>query len=117
MVKLETHLGETNISQEYFANLVGHAVSECFGVSGMAMTDATQGLRSIVTRRQAPDQGVRVRHINGRLLVDLHIVVTFGVNISAIVKSIVNKVRYTVEEATGMEVARVNVYVDSMKTE
>ncbi|MBC8546159.1 Asp23/Gls24 family envelope stress response protein [Clostridiaceae bacterium NSJ-31] len=117
MVKLETHLGETNISQEYFANLVGHAASECFGVSGMAVTDATQGLRSIITKKEAPDQGVRVRILNGRLVVDLHIVVTYGVNISAIVKSIVNKVRYTVEEATGMEVARVNVYVDSMKTE
>ena len=96
---------------------MGHAASECFGVSGMAVTDATQGLRSIITKKEAPDQGVRVRILNGRLVVDLHIVVTYGVNISAIVKSIVNKVRYTVEEATGMEVARVNVYVDSMKTE
>lgn len=117
MLKLETPLGETNISEEYFANLVGHAASECFGVSGMAMTNATQGLRSIITRRDAPDQGVRVRTVSGRLVVDLHIVVTFGVNIAAIVKSIVNKVRYTVEDATGMEVARVNVFVDSMKTE
>lgn len=117
MVKLETHLGETNISQEYFANLVGHAASECFGVSGMAVTNATQGLRSIITQKEAPDQGVRVRLLNGRLVVDLHIIVTYGVNIAAIVKSIVNKVRYTVEEATDMEVARVNVFVDSMKTE
>lgn len=83
----------------------------------MAMIDATQGLRSMITRREAPDQGVRVRLNGGRLVVDLHIVVTFGVNISAITKSIVNKVRYTVEEATGLEVARVNVFVDSMKTE
>ncbi len=117
LVKLETHLGETNISQEYFANLVGHAASECFGVSGMAVTDATQSLRSVITKKQAPDQGVRVRLSNGRLVVDLHIMVTYGVNIAVIVKSIVNRVRYTVEEATGMEVARVNVFVDSMKTE
>ncbi len=117
MVKLETHLGETNISQEYFANLVGHAASECFGVSGMAVTDAKQSLKSVITKKQAPDQGVRVRISNGKLVVDLHIMVTYGVNIAVIVKSIVNKVRYTVEEATGMEVARVNVFVDSMKTE
>ena len=35
MIKLENHLGTIEISQEYFANLVGHAASECFGVSGM----------------------------------------------------------------------------------
>ena len=35
----------------------------------------------------------------------------------AIVKSIVNKVRYTIEDATGLAVAKVNVFVDGMKTE
>ena len=38
-------------------------------------------------------------------------------DIAAIVKSIVNKVRYTVEQATNLQVAKVNVFVDSMKTE
>ncbi len=42
---------------------------------------------------------------------------TYGVNIAAIVKSIVNKVRYTVEEATGLEVEKVDVFVDGMKSE
>ena len=51
------------------------------------------------------------------LNVDLHIIVTYGLNISAIVKSIVNKVRYTVEDATGLEVHKVNVFVDAMKSE
>ena len=50
------------------------------------------------------------------LAIDLHIVVTYGVNIAAIVKSIVNKVRYTVEEATGIQVRKVNVFVDGMKS-
>lgn len=117
MVKLETHLGTTNISQEYFVNLVGHAVTECFGVTGMAVTSPTEGLRSRFSRRDEPDKGVRVRIAGGRLMIDLHIVVTYGVNIAVIVKSIVHKVRYTVEEATGMEVAKVTVFVDSMKTE
>jgi len=44
-------------------------------------------------------------------------VVTYGVNIAVIVKSIMNKVSYTVEEATGLKVGSVNVFVDSMKTE
>ena len=35
MIKFENHLGAIEISQDYFANLVGHAASECFGVAGM----------------------------------------------------------------------------------
>ena len=95
MIKLENHLGTIEISQDYFAKLVGHAVS----------------------RRDLADKGVRVRGGGKALYIDLHIAVTYGVNIAAIVKSIVNKVRYTVEEATGFEVNRVNVYVDDMKAQ
>ena len=116
MIKLENELGIIEISQEYFANLVGRAVSECFGVAGMVFSNPGQGLRQILTRKEAADKGVRVRAVGGRLVVDLHIAVTYGVNISAIVNSIINKVRYTVEEVTGLEVAKVNVFVDSMKS-
>ena len=42
---------------------------------------------------------------------------TYGLNISAIVNSITNKVSYVVEEATGLKVSKVNVFVDGMKTE
>ena len=59
---------------------------------------------------------MRVRAIGDQLIIDLHIIVSFGVNISAIVKSIVNKVKYSVEDATGLTVAKVNVYVDQMST-
>lgn len=117
MIKLENHLGTIEISEEYFANLVGKAASECFGVSGMVISSASQGVRAFFTRKDTPDKGVKVRVVSGKLVIDLHIAMTYGVNISAIVKSIVNKVRYTVEEATGLSVARVNVFVDSMKYE
>ena len=113
MIGFETSLGTIEISQEYFANLIGHAASECYGVAGM-LSSPYQTVRSRVLRRENPDKGVRVRSEDGKLLVDIHIAVTYGVNI---VKSIVHKVRYTVEEATGFPVAKVNVFVDSMKAQ
>ena len=116
MIGFETNLGTIEISQEYFANLIGHAASECYGVAGM-INSPYQTVRSRLMRREAPDKGVRVRSENGGLLVDIHIAVTYGVNISAIVRSIVHKVRYTVEESTGFPVAKVNVYVDSIKAQ
>ena len=115
MIKFENHLGSIDISQDYFANLVGHAASECFGVAGLVESTASRGLRYLLKNDDAQDKGVKVRTIAGGLVIDLHIAVTYGVNIAAIVKSIVNKVRYTVEEATGLQVAKVNVFVDDMK--
>ena len=115
MIRYENHMGVVDISHEYFSALVGRAVTRCFGVVGMAHRNATEGLISMLRQQDQEDKGVRVRLQDGHLVIDLHIIVTYGINISAIVKSIVNKVRYTVEESTGFTVARVNVYVDGMQ--
>mgnify|MGYP000757000769 CR=1 FL=1 len=40
--------------------------------------------------------------------------VDHGVNISALAHSIINEVSYKVNQATGVPVARVDVYVDTM---
>ena len=117
MIQIENHLGTIEISQDYFAYLVRNAASSCYGVAGMVKSGARQGIRSLISRRTYADDGVRVRSQGDKLIIDLHICVIFGVNISAIAKSIVNKVRYTVEQATGLEVKKVNVFVDGMKTE
>ncbi|MBQ2755645.1 MAG: Asp23/Gls24 family envelope stress response protein [Oscillospiraceae bacterium] len=117
MIRIENHLGIIEISNDYFSKLIGHAVSECFGVSGMVATNATQEINAFVFRRDSIDKGVRVRSHAGKLYIDLHIAVSYGFNIAEIVKSIINKVRYVVEDTTSLQVEKVNVYVDTMKVE
>ena len=117
MIRIDNHLGSIEISQEYFAYLIGNAVSSCYGVAGMVKSGTRQGLRSIFSKRTYADEGVHVRSDNDKLVVDIHISVIYGMNIAEISKSIINKVRYTVEEATGLAVKKVNVCIDSMKTE
>lgn len=72
----------------------------------MVKSGPKQGLRSVFSKRSYADDGIRVHGESDRLIIDLHISVIYGMNISAIAKSIVNKVRYTVEEATGCMCAR-----------
>lgn len=118
MIRLDNHLGKVSVSNAYFANLVGYVASESFGVVGLVYSTPVQGLRSLIARKDVPDKGVRVRTTSkGELIVDLHIKVTYGVNISAIVKSIANKVAYTLKSVSGLEVARVNIYVADMQVD
>ena len=83
MIGYENTLGTVEISQEYFANLIGMAASECYGVAGM-INSTYQGLRYAITKSDVPDKGVRVKTTDGKLIVDIHIAVTYGINISAI---------------------------------
>ena len=52
----------------------------------------------------------------GGLVIELHIIVTYGLNIETVVRNIVEKVRYTTEDVTGMPVKNVRVYVDEMRS-
>jgi len=117
MIKVRNSLGIIEISQSYFSHLIGHAVTACYGVAGMVKSGPKQGIRSLFYRRSFTDDGIIVRSDSDKLYVDLHITVIHGLNIAEISKSIINKVRYTVEEATGLQVKKVNVYVDGMKAE
>ena len=74
-------------------------------------------IKSVIKRKADVDnsnQGVIVKSVNGALVIDLHIAVSYGVNINTITDSIVNKVRYTVESATELKVSQVNVHVDGL---
>ena len=66
-------------------------------------------------KKKKYERGVKVRFSKDKLLIDLHISLMYGVNMNAVVRSIINKVGYTVEQSTGISVERVNVYVDSIR--
>ena len=117
MLKLENHLGTTTITTEYFAGLIGNVVSSCYGVVGISASTPMQGMLRRVSGRSTPAQGVKIKAIGDKLVVDIHIKVLYGINVSAIVKSIMNKVRYAVPQAVGLQVAKINVFVDDMAAE
>ena len=117
MLKVENHLGTTTITAEYCAGLIGNVVSSCYGVVGISASTPMQGMLRRVSGRSTPAQGVKIKAIGDKLVVDIHIKVLYGINVSAIVKSIMNKVRYAVSQAVGLQVAKINVFVDDMAAE
>ncbi len=114
MLTIENHLGSIDISYEYLASLIGYTATSCFGVVDMNLSGAKQNFLSVIDKTKKIDKGVVIRVSKNKLDIDLHITVRFGTNIKAIVDSIMNKVRYTVEDSTGIQVSKVNVFVDGM---
>ena len=114
MIKMFTPLGKVSMTGEYFSGLVGEAAKSCYGVSGMATGGTSDSFKTLVLGKDFPDKGVRVTEEDGRLVIELHIKVTFGLNIAAIVRSITHKVKIAAEDATGLKVQRIDVCVDDI---
>ncbi len=113
MIVIENHLGSIRISRDYLYTVIEHTVTSCFGVADLHESSL---LETIKTRLFPGDirRGIRLRSRNNSLVIDLHIVTGIGANVSAITDSIRNKVRYAVEEFTGIQPAQINVYVDGI---
>jgi uncharacterized alkaline shock family protein YloU len=118
MVTVENHIGKISISEAYLTDIVRHAVCDCFGVADVCNVNTFRSTISSLSRgKLCKPRGVAVRQDSkGGLVIDLHIKVTYGTNITAAVNSIIHKVSFTVEEAVGTEVHKVNVYVDDMNS-
>lgn len=118
MVKIDNHLGTIEITSAYLTTLIGHTVTSCFGVVRMNPAGARQGVKTNLLKTESIDNGVKVRFAKdtNKLVIDLHISVTYGINVSAITDSIINKVRYVVEKETGIEVKKINVFIDGMES-
>lgn len=115
MITYETRLGKVSISESYLSKLIGHEVTSCFGVVGMVPHTSRQKVLGAITKKELLDTGINVYGNADTVCVELHIVVTYGMNINAIAASITEKVQYIVKEATGITVSKVTVKVDGIK--
>ena len=114
-MKLQNDLGEIRISSEVFTAVTGSAATNCYGVKGMAVRSTTDGLVHLL-KRESMAKGVKVYYNEDNTVsVELHIIVENGVNLMAISRSIMERVKYDVTRTTGVEVASVDVCVDSMR--
>ena len=114
-MKLQTEKGEIRISSDVFTTITGAAATNCYGVKGMAVRSATDGLVHLL-KRESMSKGVKVYYNeDATVSIELHIMVENGVNLVAVCRSIMSEVRYVVSKNTGFAVRSVDVCVDSMR--
>lgn len=115
MLKYENQYGDIVVDAKAVAFIVGHAATNSFGVKGMAARNAADGISTILNFDNI-EKGIGVKVEDNEIVIEMHIVVTFGINITAITESITHNVRYAVESATGFKVKTINVFVDAIKS-
>ncbi len=114
MISHNNENGKIIVSTNVYTDIAGTAATNCFGVKGMAARSMKDGVYHLL-RKESASKGVSVEfHGDDTITIDLHIIVDYGVNLTAVCNSIISEVRYVVTNSTGTEVRDVNVYVDSL---
>lgn len=114
--KLRNEYGRISIDNEVIARVAGLAASDCYGIVGMAAKNVKDGFVQLL-KLDSLTRGVKLNIINGKLVIDLHIIVEYGTNISAIADTLISNVKYHVEKSVGLNVEQINIFVEGVRVD
>jgi uncharacterized alkaline shock family protein YloU len=110
----ENNLGRLSLSEDAIATIAGVAATECYGIVGMASRRMSDGIAEMLGRENL-SRGVDVEIDGDTAMVTLNVIVGYGTRISEVARNVVDKVKYTVENATGLKVTKVRVNVQGVR--
>lgn len=113
-ILINSEYGEVTVDSSVIAAIAGSVANKCYGVVGMASKNKKDGLVSLLK----PDnmtKGIKVTVEDSGIVINMHIIVEYGLNINAICDSIINNVKYKIESNTGLKVTSVDITVESVR--
>lgn len=112
---LENKLGKVLIDSEVIAQYAGSTAVECFGIVGMAAVSMKDGLVKLL-KGDSLTRGINVVvDDENKLEIDFHVIVAYGVSISTVADNLIENVKYKVQEFTGFEIKKINIYVEGVR--
>lgn len=112
---MNTHMGSISIDNEVIAQYAGAVATECFGIVGMANVSMKDGLVNLL-KMDSMTKGINVTvNPNHKLVLEFHVIVSYGVSISAVADNLIDSIKYKVEEFTGLEIEKINIYVEGVR--
>lgn len=105
-------LGDVKVSEEVVAIIAGLASTEVEGVSSMAGNITNEIVSKLGMKNLS--KGIMVEVLDDEIKVDVSINIAYGYSIPEISTKVQEKVKTTIENMTGIDVAIVNVRVASV---
>lgn len=108
-------LGIVTIDPEVIAKYAGTVAVECFGIVGMAAVNMKDGFVHLL-KKESLTRGIQVSiSEDNHIALDFHIIVAYGVSISAVTENLISNVKYRVEEFSDMPVDKINIYIEGVR--
>ncbi|QOV20755.1 Asp23/Gls24 family envelope stress response protein [Blautia liquoris] len=112
--RMNTGLGEVVIDPDVIATYAGSVAVECFGIVGMAAVNMKDGLVKLL-KKDNLKHGIDVTIEDNKISLEFHVIVAYGVSISAVTDNLISNVKYKVEEFTGMDIEKIRILVEGVR--
>ena len=102
-------IDEVTVTDTALATIIGLAAHEVPGVVGMSPAGLREGIKRILGASQS-DEGVVVNR-DDKVIVDINVVVAYGVNIPVVADSIKERVSYAAENYAGVRIDDLMIHI------
>ena len=109
------NIGEVKVADEVVAIIAGLAATEVEGVDSLGGNITSEIVSKLGMKNLS--RGVKVTVLEGVVTVDLNLNIEYGKNILETSKKVQEKVKSSIENMTGLEVADVNIHIASVDME
>lgn len=108
-LKDDANEGVVSIADDVVAMIAAIAATEVDGVGSLAGNAANDFMSKVGVKKIA--KGVKVSVADGKVNVDLAVIIDYGYNIPETCQSVQNKVKTAIESMTGLEVDIINIRI------
>ena len=113
-IKKINDLGEISITEKAIEEIAGYAATHCYGVVGMCEKNPTEVVKKFLGVDNSLRHGLKVTCKEDEINIDIHIRVSYGVNIKAIGENVKQDISYAVSNMTNAKIGNINVFVDDI---
>lgn len=106
--------GKIKIANEVVLVIAQKAVADINGIVSFS-GGLSKGIADVLTNKNTTKKGVKLEAEENQIIINLSIVVEYGVIIPDLVRIVQEKVKNSIEGMTDIKVSKVNVYIQDVK--
>ena len=114
-INKSTEYGNIEISLDAIANLAGGAITECYGIVGMASQKTLKDGWAELLKKENYARGVVVTQDETGLVLNLYIIALQGIKLSQVVYEAQKRDKYVLEKTMEVKCNAVNIYVQGVR--
>jgi uncharacterized alkaline shock family protein YloU len=106
--------GTIEVAPQAITTLAGRALADCPGVVGIADKHLRFGAADLLPAERYA-RGAEVHFVGDRIVIDLYLVLDYGVQLAEVAQEAITRVKAAVETMLGLPIVQVNVIVQGLR--
>lgn len=112
---VKNEYGSVTYDDSVLSFIAGQSAAECYGLVGMSQKNLAEGITNVFKGSNA-NKGVNIfTDGSENVTVKLYVTVKYGVSMAAVAENIIDKVKYNIENDTGLKVKSVDIVVQGIQ--